>query len=67
MNSLAQMFDPADYILTDEEYQAVYDWITQEKDALPGPLREGLLKLINGEEKRRMFGQGWANQSGGTG
>lgn len=43
-----------DYSLTDEEYQAVYDWINAEKDDLPYPLKEGLLKLLNGEMYRRM-------------
>lgn len=47
-------FDPANYVLTDEEYEAVYDWVEQEKDRLPSPLKEGLLKLLNGEMHRRM-------------
>lgn len=56
---LAQFFDPADYVLTDAEYWAVYDWIDKEKDYLSGDLKEGLLKLVNGEEKKRMFGRDW--------
>jgi len=66
-DQVSRMFDPTNYILTDEEYQAVYEWIDREKDLLPAVLKEGLLKLVNGEEKRRLFGQGWPNQSGGTG
>lgn len=56
---LAQFFDPADYALTEAEYRAVYDWIDREKDNLSGDLKEGLLKLVNGEEKKRMFGRDW--------
>jgi len=56
---LAQFFDPADYALTEAEYWAVYDWIDREKDNLSGDLKEGLLKLVNGEEKKRMFGRDW--------
>jgi len=62
MNVLSKMFDPADYVLTDEEYRAVYEWIDAEKDHLPGPLRQGFLKLVNGEEKRRMFGPEWGTR-----
>lgn len=58
-DQLAQFFDPADYALTEAEYQAVYDWIDREKDNLSGDLKEGLLKLVNGEEKKRMFGRDW--------
>jgi hypothetical protein len=43
-----------DYTLTEGEYWAVYEWIDKEKDGLPGELKEGLLKLINGEMHRRM-------------
>lgn len=56
---LAQFFDPADYALTEAEYRAVYDWIDREKDNLSGDLKKGLLKLVNGEEKKRMFGRDW--------
>jgi len=38
--------------LTEEEFQAVYDWIDTEKDVLPQPLKDGLLKLVNNETKR---------------
>ena len=55
---LETMIDPKAYALTEEEYAAVYEWIDREKDGLPYPLKEGLLKLINREEKRRMFGPG---------
>lgn len=40
--------------LTDEEFQAVYDWIDANKDDLPSPLKEGMLKLIKAETRRRM-------------
>ena len=40
--------------LTDTEYWAVYEWINAEKDGLPSPLKEGLLKLVNAEMHRRM-------------
>lgn len=43
-----------DYTLTEDEYWAAYDWINAEKDGLPSPLKEGLLKLLNGEMWRRM-------------
>lgn len=58
---LMEIYKPEHYILTDAEYQAVYDWIDGEKDNLSGDLKEGLLKLVNGEEKRRMFGADWSN------
>ena len=56
---LSQIYKPEDYVLTDAEYQAVYDWIDRSKDGLSGHLKVGLLKLLNGEEKRRMFGPSW--------
>jgi hypothetical protein len=43
-----------DYELTEDEYDAVYDWIQGNMDGLPWPLKEGMLKLINGEMHRRM-------------
>jgi len=55
MDWIRSQMDPADYVLTDEEFQAVYDWINAEKDSLPHPLKAGLLKLLNGEEYRRAF------------
>lgn len=63
--NLADLFNPADYVLTEAEYRAVYDWINCEKDALSGDLKEGLLKLVNGEEKRRMFGRDWGASEAG--
>jgi hypothetical protein len=51
---LAEIYSPEQYQLTSAEYDAVYTWIDQEKDSFSGDLKEGLLKLINGEEKRRM-------------
>ena len=56
---LTEIYKPKNYILTDAEYYAVYDWIEAEKDGFPGDLKEGLLKLLNGEEKRRIFGAQW--------
>lgn len=58
---LAEIYKPKDYILTDAEYYAVYDWIEAEKDGLNGDLKDGLLKLLNGEEKRRIFGAQWGS------
>lgn len=63
--NLADLFNPANYVLTEAEYQAVYDWIDREKDAFSGDLKEGLLKLVNGEEKRRMFGRDWGASEAG--
>jgi len=40
---------------TDEEFQAVCDWMSAEKDGIPSPLKEGLMKLINREERRRLI------------
>jgi len=39
--------------LTDAEFEAVTDWIKAVKDELPWTLKEGLLKLINAECRRR--------------
>lgn len=50
---IGQGNDLGKYILNDAEYYAVYDWINAEKDGLPSPLKEGLLKLVNGEAYRR--------------
>jgi hypothetical protein len=47
-------FNPDAYRLNDQEYEAVYDWVEQEKDCLPSPLKEAMLKLLNGEMHRRM-------------
>jgi hypothetical protein len=46
--------NPDNYTLTDTEYQSVTDWLTVEKDHLSGDLKEGLLKLLNGEMHRRI-------------
>lgn len=40
--------------LTDQEFEAVTDWIRATKDELPWTLKEGLLKLINAETRRRL-------------
>lgn len=45
---------PEDYILSNDEYSAVYEYINGRKDEFPEPLKEGLLKLLNGEMHRRM-------------
>lgn len=60
---LMEIYKPEHYVLTDAEYSAVYDWIDAEKDTFSGDLKEGLLKLVNGEEKRRMFGADWSTKS----
>lgn len=39
---------------TDEEFQALCDWVNAEKDGLLSPMKEGLLKLVNQEERRRL-------------
>ncbi len=39
-----------DYTLTEEEFQAVYNWIDENKDSLEEPLKQGLLKLISKEQ-----------------
>lgn len=63
--NLADFFNPADYVLTEAEFRAVYDWIDREKDYLSGDLKEGLLKLVNGEENKRMFGRDWGASEAG--
>lgn len=52
--------------LTKDEWAAVYDWINAEKDRLPSPLKEGLMKLVAAEERRRVFVPERANPSNGT-
>jgi len=47
-----------DHRLTDEEFLAVYDWVEAEKDRLPSPLKEGVLKLLNGEMHRSALSTG---------
>jgi hypothetical protein len=39
--------------LTDEEYEAAREWISAEKDRIPLPAKNGILKLINNEMKSR--------------
>lgn len=56
-----------DYRLTAEEYAAVYDWIQAHMDGLPWPLKEGMLKLINGEMHRRMSREGRDGPQAGAG
>lgn len=51
---LREQSKPEDYVLTDAEYYAVYDYIDGRKDSFPEPLKEGLLKLLNGEMHRRI-------------
>lgn len=43
-----------DYELTEAEYASVYDFINAHKDEWPWDLKEGLLKLLNGEERRTL-------------
>lgn len=40
--------------LTDDEYEAVYEWATIHKDEWAEPLKSGLLKLVNAEAHRRL-------------
>lgn len=40
--------------LTDDEFEAVYDWVTIHKDEWPALLKNGLLKLLNTEGHRRL-------------
>lgn len=54
MNTYQKFFMAEDYVLTEGEYQSVTDWLTVEKDHLSGDLKEGLLKLLNGEMHRRI-------------
>lgn len=55
LTDLIKSFDkPEDFKLTEEEYWAVYEWVNANKDDLPGPLKSGMLKLINGEEHRNL-------------
>lgn len=45
---------PEDYELTDAEFEAVREYIHERMDTLPWELQNGLLKLINGENLRRL-------------
>lgn len=40
--------------LTEDEFDAVYDWTNAHKDEWPEPLKSGLLKLVNAEAHRRL-------------
>jgi len=51
LGKLAEWF--AEEPLTDEEYEAARAWISAEKDDIPFPAKNGILKLINNEMKRR--------------
>lgn len=48
---------PEDYRLTDDEFYALEDWINAHKDGLEWPMKNGLLKLFNAEEHRRLARQ----------
>jgi len=39
---------------TDEEFQALVDWVRAEKDTFPWPAKDALLKLVNLENRRRL-------------
>lgn len=64
------LYDPKDYILNSREFDAVYDWVRAEKDRLPGDVKNAILKLVNGEQKRQVFGVNWGasmmGQKGGS-
>ena len=47
------LFERKDYSLTEEEFQAVYQWIDENKDELEEPLKQGLLKLVNKEQQEQ--------------
>ena len=51
------LFEPKDYSLTEEEFQAVYQWIDENKDSLEEPLKQGLLKLISSEQQKNRQGR----------
>jgi len=51
------LFEPKDYSLTEEEFQAVYQWIDENKDSLEEPLKQGLLKLISSEQQKYRQGR----------
>lgn len=40
--------------LTEKEFDAVYYWISDNKDSFDSPFKEGILKLINNETADRM-------------
>lgn len=54
MSWLRDQSKDEDYVLSDPEYYAVYEYIDGLKDSFADPLKEGLLKLLNGEMHRRM-------------
>ena len=48
---MSGIFEPRDYTLTEDEFNAVYNWIDENKDSLEEPLKRGLLKLISKEQQ----------------
>lgn len=59
MEAGEMLYNPNDYILSSQEFDAVYEWAQAEKDRLPGDVKNAILKLVNGEQKRQVFGVGW--------
>lgn len=51
------LFEPRDYTLTEEEFNAVYNWIDENKDGLEEPLKQGLLKLISKAQQDQIQGR----------
>ncbi|HKM08168.1 MAG TPA: hypothetical protein VJ869_14490 [Sphaerochaeta sp.] len=51
------LFEPKDYTLTEDEFNAVYQWIDENKDSLEEPLKQGLLKLISSEQQKYRQGR----------
>lgn len=52
--AIEEQFGKQDFTLTDDEFNAVYDWVNAHKDEWDFPLKGGLLKLLNAEEHRRL-------------
>ena len=40
--------------LSEEEFQAIYEWLEIEKDTLHYPVKKAILKLFSNEAKRRI-------------
>ena len=53
-SDLGNLFNPARHELSNDEYQAVYDWVNREKDRFREPFRSGILKLLRAEDARRI-------------
>jgi hypothetical protein len=51
---IATWLDPENYVLTDEEFEAAREYIHNRMDSLDWETKQGLLKLLNGENYRRM-------------